>query len=172
MMLVNPALTVREEIDALEQASKPAPVMGVDPGLRTGVALIRNGAVLAAYDFDARDDWGLNEGMAMYRWHAFILGQLREFRPRLLCIEKASGARFGSTLTIPNTVRIVAQMAAYEARVPVRLLSVQTIRKAVCGSGKAKKQDVAATLDKRGLFGGNDHARDAIAAALAGEVWR
>ncbi len=144
-------------------------ILGLDPGLRTGVALIRNGSLLFACDYDCRDDWREDEGQAMYRWHAFILGQLREHKPRLLVIEKANGARFGSTLTIPHTVRIVAQMAAYAARVEVRLLSVQTIRKRVCGSGKAKKPDVARALDKRGLHASNDHARDAVAVALAGE---
>ncbi len=144
-------------------------ILGLDPGLRTGVALLRGGAVLFAADYDARDDWRADEGAAMYRWHSFILGQLRDHKPAFLAIEKANGARFGGTLTIPNTVRIVAQMAAYEARIPVRLLSVQTIRKRLCGSGKAKKEDVATALGLLGLHAPNDHARDAVAVALAAE---
>jgi Holliday junction resolvasome RuvABC endonuclease subunit len=169
-MLVNHALTIREEIDALDEARRP--VLGLDPGLRTGVALLRSGALLFCADYDMRHDWRANEGRALRLWHAFILGQLREHRPRCLAIEKANGARFGSTLTIPNSVRLVAQMAADEAGVPVRLLSVQTVRKAVCGSGKAKKPDVAAALDRLGLMAPNDHARDAAAVALAAERMR
>lgn len=170
-MLVAHHLTVREEIDALEAAARPRPVLGLDPGKRCGVALVRGGQVLYAMDYDMRDDWDADIGRALHLFQAFLAGQIAEHKPRLIAIERPAGMAQQSR-DMPVTVANVALMTAYAHGTPSRLLAVSTIRKRALGNGRLSKEEAGAELKRRGLGGKNGHARDAIACALAAEVGR
>lgn len=169
-MLVNHALTIREEIAALEDAGKLRPVLGLDPGLMIGVGLVRGGQVLFQSAYDMREDWHADPGRALHIFHAYLAGIIREHQPRLVGIEAPpSGGvkRFGSDCN--PIVANVARMAVYGCGVPIMWMAPATVRKRAFGNGKIKKAEVAAALAKRGIAGGNDHTRDAVAVALAAE---
>lgn len=170
-MLINPRLSIREEIDALHAASRPAPVLGLDTGLRIGWALVRQGQVLAAGDYDARADWHDNPGRALHIFAAWLRSMLADHAVGRVGIEAPpSGGvkRFGSDCN--PIVAAVARMTCYGADVPVSWMAPATVRKRAFGNGKLKKAQIPDALAKRGIAGWNDHARDAIACALAAEA--
>ena len=165
---VNQALTIRDEIDALERVGRPAPVLGLDTGLRIGWALVRSGNVLAAGDYDARADWHDNPGRCLHIFGAWLAGLIREHGVCRVGIEAPpSGGvkRFGSDCN--PIVAAVARMTCYGADVPVAWMAPATIRKRAFGNGKLKKAQVPAALAARGIAGWNDHARAAIATCRA-----
>ena len=170
-MLIRQDMPVAGEIDWLRQSSRPS-VLSLDPGLRTGVALVRDGRPLFLTEIDVRAEWAIRPGRAVMLFQRAIADLLSEHRPGCLACETPTmrGA-FGQ---IPVVMLHAAEAMAELQDVRTERLAVVTVRarlfpgvKFVSGQGKAK---VKALLISRGFKPANGHQSDALAVGLAAEM--
>jgi Holliday junction resolvasome RuvABC endonuclease subunit len=135
-------------------------VLALDPGLTTGIA--RSDGTTGTLDL--RDDFAIDRGRALHKFACAIRAEIQ--RAHLVLIERPFGT-VAATL-LPEVLTARTHEIAFLQFVPRRELAVQTIRKAVCGSGRASKKDVQAAVAKAGWLCATPHEADAVAVLLAG----
>lgn len=153
--------------------SGPAPrrVLGIDPGsVRTGWGVVeRDGPRargIAAGVIRVKETLPLGERLDAI--HRGVCAVLAEHRPEAVAIEDIFFARYAQAALMLGHARGVAVLAAAQAGISVATYPPAVVKRAVVGSGRAEKaqvaQLVAALLGMRELPGVD--ATDALAIAL------
>jgi len=125
-------------------ASKSKKVLAIDPGTREmGVAFLENGKLIyyGVKTFKSRRSAHeiLNEGRKI------ILRLIRDFKPNILVFEKAFFLNNRSAALL-NT--FVDEIEAIGKRKKLKVLGYapSTVKKAICGYGRASKKEVAKAI--------------------------
>jgi crossover junction endodeoxyribonuclease RuvC len=147
-------------------------VLGIDPGLaNTGYGVVaRDGSRLTALDGGVIQTGG---GLATERRLAQIATRVRE----LLCdhdcdamaLEEIYFGQNAHSAFAVGQARGVTMLAAGEQGIPCFSYTPQRVKSAVCGHGRAAKDQVARmvqTLLALPALPSNDHASDALAVAV------
>jgi crossover junction endodeoxyribonuclease RuvC len=152
-------------------APAPARVLGIDPGsIRTGWGVVdRKGSSargVAAGVIRVPEKAPLAERLAAV--HRGICRVIEEYKPDAVAIEDIFFARFPQAALMLGHARGVALLAAAQAGLSVSAYPPAVVKRAVVGSGRAEKQQVAlivgALLGLRELPGID--ATDALAVAI------
>ncbi|MGI8845937.1 MAG: crossover junction endodeoxyribonuclease RuvC, partial [Thermoleophilaceae bacterium] len=147
-------------------------VLGIDPGTANtgyGVVLTR-GRVLAALDggvIATAADSPLELRLA--RIHADVCALIEEHRPDALAIEALYFGQNAASALAVGQARGVVLLAAGAAGIPCFTYTPQQIKQAVCGSGRAAKDQVqrmVGTLLSLPAPPEPDHAADALAVGI------
>jgi crossover junction endodeoxyribonuclease RuvC len=147
-------------------------VLGIDPGLaNTGYGVVvRDGACLTALDGGVIKT---RAGLAVERRLATIAARIRE----LLCehdcdamaLEEVYFGQNAHSAFAVGQARGVTMLAAGERGIPCFSYTPQQVKSAVCGHGRAAKDQVARmvqTLLALPQMPASDHASDALAVAV------
>jgi crossover junction endodeoxyribonuclease RuvC len=147
-------------------------VLGIDPGTAsTGYGVVRGvGSRLHAVDGGVIQT---RAGVALERRLADIhqrVGELLdEYRPEAVAIEELYFGANVRTAFAVGQARGVVLLAAGQRGIPSRSYTPQQVKGAVCGNGRAAKEQVARMVQRLlGLTGvpGPDHTTDALAVAI------
>ena len=147
-------------------------VLGIDPGTaNTGYGVVaRHGARLVALDGGVIETRaGADPALRLAEIHARVGALLDEHRPAALAVEDLYfGANARSAFAV-GQARGVVVLAAGQRGLPCFSYTPQQVKGAVCGSGRASKEQVQrmvqALLSLDGLPR-PDHAADALAVAI------
>jgi crossover junction endodeoxyribonuclease RuvC len=147
-------------------------VLGIDPGLaNTGYGLVaRAGGRLQALDGGTIET---PAGMATELRLALVAGRLRELLDEHACEAMALeqlyfGQNARSAFEVGHA-RGVAMLVAGERGLPCSSYTPQQVKAAVCGVGRASKQQVARMVATQLALAAaplSDHASDALAVAI------
>src|SRR5215212_6437510 len=147
-------------------------VLGIDPGTaNTGYGIVaRDGARLVALDGGTIETAArLDRGERLAIIHARVGRLLDEYRPEALAVEDLYfGANAHSAFAV-GEARGVVILAAGQRGLRCSSYTPQQIKAAVCGSGRAEKEQVQRmvrrllSLDE---LPAPDHAADALAVAI------
>jgi crossover junction endodeoxyribonuclease RuvC len=147
-------------------------VLGIDPGTaNTGYGVVQSiGSRLRALDGGViRTLAGVRLERRLADIHTQVAALIDEHSPDAVAVEELY---FGANVRTAFAVgqgRGVVMLAAGERGLPVRSYTPQQVKSAVCGSGRADKQQVARMVAQ--LLGlpfppRPDHASDALAVAI------
>jgi crossover junction endodeoxyribonuclease RuvC len=147
-------------------------VLGIDPGTAsTGYGVVRGvGSRLQAVDegvIQTRAGVALERRLADI--HERVGALLDEHRPEALAIEELYFGANVRTAFAVGQARGVVLLAAGQRGIPSRSYTPQQVKGAVCGNGRAAKDQVARMVQRLlGLTGapGPDHTTDALAVAI------
>ena len=147
-------------------------VLGIDPGTAsTGYGVVRSeGSRLVAVDtgvISTRPGIALERRLADI--HARVGELLDEHRPAALAIEELFFGANVRTAFAVGQARGVVLLAAGQRGIPTRAYTPQQVKGAVCGNGRAAKDQVGRMVAR--LLGlasvpTPDHAADALAVAI------
>ncbi len=147
-------------------------VLGIDPGLANtgyGVVALRDGRLVAL-------DGGVIETSAdtaverrLVDIHAGVVELLEEHQPDAVALEELYFGQNVRTAFAVGQARGVTVLAAGQHQLPCSGYTPQQVKAAVCGSGRANKEQVARMV--QALLGLTepprpDHAADALAVAI------
>jgi crossover junction endodeoxyribonuclease RuvC len=147
-------------------------VLGIDPGLAsTGYGVVQSaGSKLHALaDGVIATRAGIPIPRRLADIHEAIEGLLREHEPDAVAIEELYFGANVQTAFAVGQARGVVLLAAGQSGVPSRSYTPQQVKSAVCGSGRAEKDQVGRMVAR--LLGlsappSPDHAADALAVAI------
>jgi crossover junction endodeoxyribonuclease RuvC len=147
-------------------------VVGIDPGTAsTGYGVVEAAGsrlrVLAAGVIETRAGTPLERRLAEI--HACAGDLLDDYRPAAMAIEELYFGANARTAFAVGQARGVVLLAAGQRGVPSRSYTPQQVKDAVCGHGRAAKEQVASMVARLlGLAGppAPDHAADALAVAI------
>jgi crossover junction endodeoxyribonuclease RuvC len=147
-------------------------VLGIDPGTANtgfGVVSMRRGRMIALDGGVITTEASLPLELRLVQIHDRISSLIDEHGPIAVSIEDLFfGKNSGSALAVGHA-RGVTMLAAGRAGVPCFSYTPQQIKGAVCGSGRADKDQVAAMVQRLLSLTEPprpDHAADALAAAI------
>jgi crossover junction endodeoxyribonuclease RuvC len=147
-------------------------VLGVDPGLANtgyGVVAHRGGRPVALDGGVIETAAGVSAELRLARIHEAVAELLAEHTPDAVALEELYfGANARSAFAV-GQARGVVMLAAGQRGVPCSGYTPQQVKSAVCGSGRAGKDQVARMVGTLlGLPGPPrpDHAADALAVAV------
>ena len=147
-------------------------VLGIDPGLANtgyGVVARREGRLLALDGGVINTRAELPPERRLSEIHAAVDALLGEHRPDAVALEELYFGQNVRTAFAVGQARGVVLLAAGQHGVPCSHYTPQQVKGAVCGSGRAQKDQVARMV--KVLLGLEreprpDHAADALAVAL------
>ena len=147
-------------------------VLGIDPGLaNTGYGVVeRRGGRLVALDGGViQTRAGVAHERRLADIHAGIEALLAEHQPDAVALEELYFGQNVRTAFAVGQARGVVMLAAGQRGVPCSSYTPQQVKGAVCGSGRAEKDQVARMV--KTLLGlveepRPDHAEDALAVAV------
>jgi crossover junction endodeoxyribonuclease RuvC len=147
-------------------------VLGIDPGTAsTGYGVVESAgsrlSVLAAGVIETHAGTPLERRLAEIHGHVEDL--LERYRPGAVAIEELYFGANVRTAFAVGQARGVVLLAAGERGVPSRSYTPQQVKDAVCGHGRASKEQVGRMVARLlGLAGvpSPDHAADALAVAI------
>lgn len=147
-------------------------VLGIDPGIgSTGFGVVeRKGGALVALDggvIQTEASQPLEGRLAVI--HQRIADLIEAYSPEALAVEEIYFGANVKTAFAVGQARGVALLAAGNARVPCFTYTPQAIKKSVCGSGRAGKEQVqrmVKSLLALDALPQPDHAADALAVAI------
>ena len=147
-------------------------VLGIDPGLaNTGYGVVeRRGGRLVALDCGViQTRAGVAHERRLADIHAGIEALLAEHQPDAVALEELYFGQNVRTAFAVGQARGVVMLAAGQRGVPCSSYTPQQVKGAVCGSGRAEKDQVARMV--KTLLGlveepRPDHAADALAVAV------
>ena len=147
-------------------------VLGIDPGTaHTGYGVVaHHGGRLVALDGGVIEtSTGLELPRRLATIHARVAELLAEYTPDAVAVEELYfGANARSALAV-GQARGVVLLAAGQRDIPVASYTPQQIKGAVCGSGRAAKDQVqrmVQALLSLAALPKPDHAADALAVAI------
>jgi crossover junction endodeoxyribonuclease RuvC len=147
-------------------------VLGIDPGVaNTGYGVVaQHGGRLVALDGGVLETApGTEPARRLAEIHAGVAGLIDEYAPDALALEDLYfGANTRSAFAV-GQARGVAMLAAGQRGVPCASYTPQQVKGAVCGSGRAAKDQVqrmVQTLLALPELPRPDHAADALAVAI------
>jgi crossover junction endodeoxyribonuclease RuvC len=147
-------------------------VLGIDPGLANtgyGVVARRDGRLLALDGGVVRTRAELPQERRLAEIHAAVDALLCEHRPDAVALEELYFGQNVRTAFAVGQARGAAMLAAGQHGVSCTSYTPQQVKGAVCGSGRAQKDQVARMV--KALLGLEedpkpDHAADALAVAI------
>jgi crossover junction endodeoxyribonuclease RuvC len=147
-------------------------VLGIDPGTAsTGYGVVRGaGSRLSALTegiIQTRPDVPLERRLADI--HERVGALLDEHRPEVLAVEELYFGANVRTAFAVGQARGVILLAAGQRGVPSRSYTPQQVKAAVCGNGRADKEQVARMVMRLlglGVAPRPDHTTDALAVAI------
>jgi crossover junction endodeoxyribonuclease RuvC len=147
-------------------------VLGIDPGVANtgyGVVAQHQGRMLALDGGVVETSSGLEAGRRLAAIHQRIGELLDEYRPDALALEDLYfGANARSAFAV-GQARGVVLLAAGQRNIPTASYTPQQVKGAVCGNGRAAKDQVqrmVQTLLALPELPKPDHAADALAVAI------
>lgn len=147
-------------------------VLGIDPGVANtgyGVVAQHQGRMLALDGGVVVTSPGLDAGRRLAAIHERIGALIDEYRPDALALEDLYfGANARSAFAV-GQARGVVMLAAGQRGVPTASYTPQQVKGAVCGNGRAAKDQVqrmVQTLLALPELPRPDHAADALAVAI------
>jgi crossover junction endodeoxyribonuclease RuvC len=148
-------------------------VLGIDPGTAsTGYGVVASrGARLRAVEHGVIETRaGVAPELRLAQIHARVAELLEQHRPEVLAIEELYFGANVQTAFAVGQARGVVLLAAGQRGLPARSYTPQQVKAAVCGSGRAAKDQVGRMVAR--LLGLDavpkpDHAADALAVAIA-----
>ena len=147
-------------------------VLGIDPGTANtgyGVVARRGGRMVALDGGVVQTSPALEPAARLAAIHARVVELLDEHRPQALAVEELYfGANVRSALAV-GQARGVVLLAAGQRGIPCWSYTPQQIKSAVCGSGRAAKDQVQRMVQTLLLLDElprPDHAADALAVAI------
>ena len=147
-------------------------VLGIDPGIaNTGYGVVaRRGGRLVALDGGTIETAArLDQGERLTLIHARAGELLDEYRPDALAVEDLYfGANARSAFAV-GQARGVVILAAGQRGLPCSSYTPQQVKAAVCGSGRAAKDQVQRMVQRLLALSdlpAPDHAADALAVAI------
>jgi crossover junction endodeoxyribonuclease RuvC len=147
-------------------------VLGIDPGLaNTGYGVVaRRGGRLAALDGGViQTPAGAPQERRLADIHTAVDALLGEHEPDAVALEELYFGQNVRTAFAVGQARGVVMLAAGQHAVPCASYTPQQVKGAVCGSGRAQKDQVARmVMTLLGLLEPPrpDHAADALAVAI------
>ncbi|MHB8532154.1 MAG: crossover junction endodeoxyribonuclease RuvC [Solirubrobacteraceae bacterium] len=147
-------------------------VLGIDPGLaNTGYGVVaRRGGRMVALDGGVIETVsGLAAERRLAEIHAAVAALIDEHSPEVVALEDLFFGQNARSAFAVGQARGVVMLAAGQRRVPCAGYTPQQVKGAVCGSGRAPKEQVARmvqTLLSLEAQPRPDHAADALAVAL------
>jgi len=152
-------------------------VLGIDPGTAsTGYGLVASsGARLHAVEHGVIETRaGVALELRLAQIHARVAELLEQHRPDVLAIEELYFGANVQTAFAVGQARGVVLLAAGQRGLAARSYTPQQVKAAVCGSGRAAKDQVGRMVAR--LLGLSavptpDHAADALAVAVAELNW-
>jgi crossover junction endodeoxyribonuclease RuvC len=147
-------------------------VLGIDPGLaNTGYGVVeRRGGRLVALDGGViQTRAGVAHERRLADVHAAIEALLHEHQPEAVALEELYFGQNVRTAFAVGQARGVVMLAAGQRGVPCHSYTPQKVKGAVCGNGRAEKDQVARmvmTLLRLAEIPRPDHAADALAVAI------
>jgi crossover junction endodeoxyribonuclease RuvC len=147
-------------------------VLGIDPGLANtgyGVVARRDGRLVALDGGVIRTGAELPQERRLADIHAAVEALLSEHAPDAMALEQLYFGQNVRTAFAVGQARGAVMLAAGRHGVPCSSYTPQQVKGAVCGSGRAQKDQVARMV--RTLLGlaedpKPDHAADALAVAI------
>ncbi len=147
-------------------------VLGIDPGLAStgyGVVARRGGRLLALDGGVISTRAGLAPERRLAEIHAAVDALLQEHEPDAVALEELYFGQNVRTAFAVGQARGVVLLAAGQRGLPCAGYTPQQVKGAVCGSGRAQKDQVARMVQT--LLGlpelpRPDHAADALAVAV------
>jgi len=147
-------------------------VLGIDPGTANtgyGVVAHRGGRLVALDGGVVTTRAGVEPGRRLAEIHARVSALLEEHEPEAVAVEEVYfGANVRSAFAVGQARGVVA-LAAGQRSVPCRAYTPQQVKGAVCGSGRATKEQVqrmVQVLLALPALPRPDHAADALAVAI------
>jgi crossover junction endodeoxyribonuclease RuvC len=147
-------------------------VLGIDPGVaNTGYGIVaqQRGRLFALDGGVVETSPGLDAGRRLATIHERVGALLDEYRPDAVALEDVYfGANARSAFAV-GQARGVVMLAAGQRGVPCASYTPQQVKGAVCGSGRAAKDQVqrmVQTLLALPELPRPDHAADALAIAI------
>ena len=150
----------------------PMVVLGIDPGLANcgfGVVVRRSHRLVATDGGVIATAAGLATERRLATLHARLSGLLDEHRPDAVALEALFFGQNVRTAFAVGQARGVVLLAAGQRGIPCWSYTPQQIKGAVCGSGRAAKDQVqrmVQTLLSLEELPRPDHAADALAVAI------
>jgi crossover junction endodeoxyribonuclease RuvC len=152
--------------------SRPVIVLGVDPGLANtgyGVVADRGGRTVALDGGVIETAAGLSAERRLTSIHSGIDALLAEHAPDAVALEELYFGQNARSAFAVGQARGVVMLAAGQRGVPCAGYTPQQVKGAVCGNGRAGKEQVAKMV--AALLGLTapprpDHAADALAVAI------
>ncbi len=147
-------------------------ILGIDPGLAsTGYGVVsRRGARLVALDGGVIETApGLAQERRLAEIHEAVGALIEEHQPGALALEQLYFGQNARTAFAVGQARGAVMLAAGQRGVECFSYTPQQVKGAVCGSGRAAKDQVArmvAVLLSLAHAPGSDHAADALAVAI------
>ncbi|MET0686776.1 MAG: crossover junction endodeoxyribonuclease RuvC [Solirubrobacteraceae bacterium] len=147
-------------------------VVGIDPGTaNTGYGVVaRHGARLVALDGGVIETAaGLDPGERLATIHERVCALLEEYAPDALAVEDLYFGTNANSAFAVGQARGVVVLAAGQRKLPCFSYTPQQVKGAVCGSGRAGKDQVqrmVQTLLALAELPRPDHAADALAVAI------
>lgn len=147
-------------------------VLGIDPGLAStgyGVVARREGRLVALDGGVIETRSGLPAERRLFDIHAAVDALLVEHEPQAMALEELYFGQNVKTAFAVGQAKGVAILAAGRRRVSCESYTPQQVKGAVCGNGRADKEQVARMV--AALLGLQapprpDHAADALAVAI------
>jgi crossover junction endodeoxyribonuclease RuvC len=147
-------------------------VLGIDPGVANtgyGVVAQHRGRMLALDGGVVETPAGLDAGRRLAAIHERVGALMDEYRPDALALEDVYfGANTRSAFAV-GQARGVVLLAAGQRAIPTASYTPQQVKGAVCGNGRAAKDQVqrmVQTLLALPELPRPDHAADALAVAI------
>jgi crossover junction endodeoxyribonuclease RuvC len=147
-------------------------VLGIDPGTAdTGYGVVESaGSRLRALDGGViRTRPGVGLELRLAKIHAEVAELLDRYRPEALAVEELYFGANARTAFAVGQARGVVLLAAGQRGVPARSYTPQQVKGAVCGHGRAGKDQVASMVARLLVLReppSSDHASDALAVAV------
>jgi crossover junction endodeoxyribonuclease RuvC len=147
-------------------------VLGIDPGLAStgfGVVERRSGRLVALDGGVLKTEAGVRTEQRLGELHDGLTRLLREHEPDAMALESLYFGQNARTAFAVGQARGVAMLCAGQQRVPCHSYTPQQVKGAVCGSGRAPKEQVGrmvAFLLGLGAEPASEHAADALAVAI------
>jgi crossover junction endodeoxyribonuclease RuvC len=147
-------------------------VLGIDPGTaHTGYGVVKSaGSRLQALDGGViKTRPGVALELRLAEIHARVVELLDRHRPEGVAVEELYFGANARTAFAVGQARGVVLLAAGQRGLPARSYTPQQVKSAVCGHGRAGKEQVSRMVAR--LLGlseppGSDHAADALAVAV------
>ena len=122
-------------------------VLAIDPGTRhMGVALLENGTPVYVGVKSIKGRMPPHETLQAGR--RIILRLIKDFRPKILVFEKTFFANNRNS-SLLNVLGDEIEAIGKRKRLKVMSFAPSTVKKAICGNGRASKEDVARVLVSR-----------------------
>jgi crossover junction endodeoxyribonuclease RuvC len=147
-------------------------VLGIDPGVANtgyGVVAQQRGRLFALDGGVIETPSGLDPGRRLAAIHERVGALLDEYRPDALALEDLYFGQNAHSAFAVGQARGVVMLAAGQRGVPTASYTPQQVKSAVCGSGRAAKDQVqrmVQTLLALTDLPRPDHAADALAIAI------